>query len=165
MIPEILNSNAMTLDFLRRLVEDVPDELMTKQPPGVVNHPAWVLGHLIHSMEAIGGEMGLSPWLPSDWKARFGTGNVPSDNRAEYPSKESLLAALADGQHRITKQFAVLGEQGLKHALPDEKHRALFPTIGDAVLHILTAHAALHVGQLTVWRRAAGLGPLMKLFI
>ncbi|HZZ27343.1 MAG TPA: DinB family protein [Pirellulales bacterium] len=165
MIPEILNSNAMTLDFLRRLVDDVPDELMTKQPPGVVNHPAWVLGHLVYSLEAIGGEMGLSSWLPADWQPRFGTGSIPSDHREAYPSKESLLAALADCQHRITKQFAVLGEHGLQHALPDEKHRAFFPTIGHAVLHILTAHAALHVGQITIWRRAVGLEPLHKFFV
>jgi hypothetical protein len=165
MVAEILNSSSLTLDFLRRLVDDVPDELFSKQPPGVPNHPAWVIGHLVYSFQAIGGEMGLKAWLPSEWEQNFGTGSIPNDNRAAYPSKSFLLAALADGQRRITEQLAALGEQGLQKPLPDESHRPLFPTIGHAVLHILTAHAANHVGQITVWRRAIGLGPLEKLFI
>jgi hypothetical protein len=41
----------------------------------------------------------------------------------------------------------------------------MFPTLGDAVLRILTSHAAVHVGQITVWRRALNLGPLKQSFI
>ena len=34
--------------------------------------------------------------------------------------------------------------------------------LGHAVLHILTVHAALHVAQVTVWRRAVELGALVE---
>ena len=45
----------------------------------------------------------------------------------------------------------------LARSLPAERYRDLLPTIGDAVLHILAGHTAIHLGQLKVWRRAAGL--------
>jgi hypothetical protein len=56
-------------------------------------------------------------------------------------------------------------EDGLAQPLPDERYRHIFPTIGHALLHILTAHAAVHVGQVSVWRRAFGLPPLSDAFV
>ncbi len=40
--------------------------------------------------------------------------------------------------------------------------RGQFPTVGHAVLDILTAHTAMHVGQITVWRRAMGLAAVQE---
>lgn len=162
MIPEITQSYGMALDYLRRLVDEVPDARMTEQPGPVVNHPAWVIGHLVHSCQAIGGEMGLGPWLARDWASRYGTGSLPTADRAKYPTKNELLEAPADGQRRIFGRIDGIGEAGLAAALPDVRYRETFPTIGHAVLHILMVHTALHVGQITVWRLAVGLGPLSE---
>ena len=153
------------LEYLRRLVADVPDEIMTRQAHHVVNHPSWVIGHLTYSCQAIGGEMGLDPWLPEHWETDFGAGSTPTDELARYPKKAALLAALADAQQRIVSRLKSIGESALEEPLPHERHRPVFPTLGHAVTHILTSHAAVHVGQLTVWRRAVGLGPLAKSFI
>jgi len=165
MIPEITRSFTLALDYLRRLVADVPDERFTEQAGGASNHPAWVIGHLVYSCQAIGGEMGVETWLPAHWDKRFGTGSIPVPARGDYPSKSVLLDSLGDAQARILARLAELDDEGLKRPLPDERHRSLFPTIGHAVLHILTVHTALHVGQITVWRRAVGFGPLHDSFI
>jgi len=165
MIPEITNSFAFSLDFLRRLVADVEEGRMTEQVGGVVNHPTWVIGHLVYSCQEMGGELGASPWLPEDWAARFGTGSVPTADRAAYPAKSVLLENLAEGQRRLVEALAATGEDGLAAPLPDERLHHLFPTLGHAVLHILTAHTAVHVGQISVWRRAVGMGPLEEIFV
>lgn len=164
MIDEIRNSFSMTFDFLVRLIDSVPDDMWTRQPAGAVNHLAWVVGHLVHSCQAIGGEMGIEPWLPPNWGEKFGTGSTPVEARKCYPSKEKLLESLADARQRLTDRLLKLGEAGLAEPLPDVHYRSLFPTVGHSVLHILTAHAAVHVGQLTVWRRVVGLGPLEEVF-
>jgi hypothetical protein len=164
MIDEVLRSCSLTLGYLQGLIADVPDEMMTRQSHHVVNHPSWVIGHLTYSCQAIGGEMGLDPWLPADWSKDFGTGSTPTDEPERYPKKASLLAALADGQKRLATRLSAIGEVGLQQPLSDEGHRPMFPTLGHAVTHILTSHAAIHVGQLTVWRRAVGLGPLTTSF-
>lgn len=165
MTDETLNSFSLTLDFLRCLVADVPDEAMARQPAGVANHPAWTLGHLAHSCEAIAGELGVPPWLPAEWSARFGTGSVPTADRGAYPSKADLLAALDDGKRRLAARLRAMSDAGLGVPLPDERYRNRFPTLGHAVIHILGAHTAAHVGQVTVWRRAAGFGPPAEPFI
>ena len=161
-IPETLNSYRLTLDYLRHLLADVEGDLLTRQPPGVVNHPAWTIGHLIYSAQAIGGELGLDPWLPADWQVRFGTGSTPQPTG--YETKDYLLAALTDAQTRLTNRLHELGEAAMSQPLPDIRYRSTLPTLGHAVLHILTAHTSTHLGQLIIWRRAAGLPLLIKSF-
>ncbi|HUW84431.1 MAG TPA: DinB family protein [Phycisphaerae bacterium] len=164
MIDEVLNSYRLILDYLRRLVADVPDGDLARQLNGVANHPAWVIGHLTCSCQGLGGELGLAAWLPKQWESLFNTGSVPTSDRSAYPPKAELLAALADGQVRLSERLAALGDAAMSGPLPDERYRALFPTLGHAVLHILTGHAAVHVGQVSVWRRAAGHQPLSETF-
>jgi hypothetical protein len=165
LIDETLRSFELTLDHLRRLIADVSDEEMTRQPHGAVNHPAWVIGHLAYSCQAIGGELGITAWLPAEWQQTFGTGSTPVEDRSVYPSKHELLAMLDDGQRRIADRIQLIGEAGMCAPLPDRRHRDKFPTVGHAVVHILTAHSAVHVGQISCWRRIAGYGPLTSEFI
>lgn len=162
MIAEILNSYALTLDHIGRLVADVADTDMTAQPPGVPNHPAWTLGHLVLSAQLIGGELGLEAWLPPEWIAAFGPGSRPHPDRATYPPKAALLALLADGRKRIAARLSALGEPRMSRQLPDARFRELYPTLGHAVLHVLAGHSALHAGQLVVWRRAMDLSPVVE---
>ena len=165
MIREILNSFGMTLVFLRRLVADVEDARLAEQPGGAANHPAWVLGHLADSCQAMAGELGGAAWLPEGWGERFGTGSVPVADRAAYPEKDALLTVLDEGERRLAEFLSAMTDADLSVPLPDARYRDRFPTLGHAVLHILGAHAAVHVGQVTVWRRAAGLPPLSEPFV
>ena len=154
MIAEILNSYELHSEFLRRLVSDLSDDQMVAQPDNVPNHPAWTIGHLVHSCQAISGELGASPWLPDDWGNRFGTGSTPIDDATKYPDKEKLLRTLDEAKAKLSAALEESGESGLTAPLPDVRYRDRFPTIGHAVIHILSGHTALHLGQLTVWRRA-----------
>jgi hypothetical protein len=163
-INEILHSYSLSLDFLRRLVADVPDASFTAQANGAVNHPAWIIGHIVYSMQAIGGEIGLAPWLPSDWEQMFGTGSTPLASRDSYPSKDSLLNMLASAEQRIKNRLISLGEKAMAEPLPDVRHRDTFPTVGHAVLHILTSHTCVDIGHLIVWRRALCFGTLVQSF-
>jgi uncharacterized damage-inducible protein DinB len=129
---------------------------MVGQVGGVVNHPAWTLGHIAHSFEAIGGEVGMAPWLPQDWAERFGAGTTPVNDPTAYPDKVTLLDALDDGQKRLNGRLAQMSADDLSQPLPDARYRDRLPTVGHALLHILASHTAMHVGQMAVWRRAMG---------
>lgn len=63
----VLQSFAYCLDFLREQVEDVAVAEMVAQPSGIMNHPAWVIGHLTYICQKLGGVIALSEWLPDDW--------------------------------------------------------------------------------------------------
>ena len=43
------------------LVKDLSTEQMAAQPGGVINHPAWSLGHLVISADHLGQLLGLHP--------------------------------------------------------------------------------------------------------
>lgn len=160
MISEILNSFHINLDFLERLVDDVPEEKLTDQPEGLRNHPLWTLGHLACSLEAMAGELGIDPWIPPGWSRPFGPGSQPAPDLEGYPPKEELLQTLREGKKRLTEALSRLDDDELLSPLPDTRYRRRFPTIGHALLHILAAHLAVHVGQLGAWRRAVGLAPV-----
>ncbi len=157
MIDEILNSYALTLRELRTLVTDLDAAQMVHQPVGVSNHPAWTIGHLVQSCEMIGGEIGLQPWLPAHWAEKFAPGSMPVPVVHAYPDKTTLLSFLDDGEQRLRRALAGMADADLTRPLPDTGYGDVLPTVGHAILHILAGHTAIHIGQLKVWRRAAGL--------
>src|SRR2546421_12803736 len=95
---QILRSFRMNADYWRQLLAEVADEQMTAQPVPGMNHAAWIAGHLTHSFEAIGGEMGIPPWLPPQWASLFGTGSRLKTDRTMYPSTAELACAREDSQ-------------------------------------------------------------------
>jgi hypothetical protein len=159
-----LHSFAYALDYLREQVEDVAPAGMVAQPHGIANHPSWVVGHLAHSCEMLGGVVGLAPWLPQGWAARFGTGSVPVADASAYEPKAQALAILSDAQSRVTRAVGRLHDAFLDQPFPNPSHREVFPTVRHALTQVLVGHTAMHVGQLTVWRRAMGLPHVARSF-
>jgi hypothetical protein len=160
----VLHSFAYCLDFLREQVADVAPPDMVAQPNEIMNHPAWVIGHLTHTCQLLGGAIGLPEWLPNDWGKRFGTGSVPVADASLYETKTNVLAMLRDAQSRITTAVDQLNDSHLDELFPDESYRVVFPTIRHALTQVLVGHTANHIGQLSVWRRAMGLPPIGRPF-
>ena len=156
-IQPVLHSFDYALDYLREQVADVAPADMAAQPHGIPNHPAWLIGHLTYACELLSGALGVAPRLPGDWADRFGTGSVPAASVTRYEPKDVALAILRDAQGRLARTVEQLDEARLDDPFPDESLRAEFPTIRHALTQILAGHAAFHVGQLSVWRKAMGL--------
>ena len=163
-IEPVLHSFGYCLDFLREQVADVAAADMVAQPNGIMNHPAWVIGHLTFVCQLLGGAIGLSPWLPDEWARRFGTGSTPVADAGCYEVKENALAILADAQSRFTAAVEQLNDAQLDAPFPVESYRVVFPTIRHALTQVLVGHTANHIGQVSVWRRAMGLPPMARGF-
>ena len=161
MIPELVRCLDRTLGYIRALVADLTDEEMTLQPPGVPNHAAWTLGHVIHSWGEIAAELGVSSWLPADWESFFGYGTSPADVvRSGHSSKAELITQLVDASDHLRQVLLCVGENELRERLADASSREIFATKGDALLQVVSAHSAFHAGQLAAWRRAIGRQPV-----
>ena len=160
----VLHSFAYCLDYLREQVADVAEADLVAQPKGIMNHPAWVIGHLTYACQLLGGAIGLPEWLPADWTRRFGTGSVPVADAGLYETKTDALAALGDAHSRIARAVEELDDSRLDEPFPDESYRDVFPTIRHAITQVLVGHTANHIGQVSVWRRAAGLPPMRRPF-
>ena len=154
MIEEALNSYGIVLDDIRDLIAELSDQELLAQTQGNHNHAAWVVGHLVCSAQAIGEEMGIAPWLSSEWLSLFGRGSTPTSEASQYPARSAVLQALSDAEARIVSKLNSMTAADLAKPLRDTRYREIFPTLGHAVLHILTVHTSVHLGQLVSWRHA-----------
>ena len=136
---------------------DLPDEFMALQPAGARNHPAWTLGHLLY-VESRGLQaLGLAGELPDGWNDRFATGSEPTPDRRSYPPKAELLDRLARQRLALLARIEELSAADLERPAPPTPVLGRCATLGDVLLY-LAWHEGYHNGQLTVWRRAAGIG-------
>ena len=146
------------LDRARMLVKELNADQMVQQPNGVVNHPAWSLGHLTLSADGLGQALGLDSALPAGWDEKFKPGGIPSADVSAYPSKHELLAALAAQHVRNTEAVEKADPSVFSKPHPNEETRKHFPTMGDMIVFLMTSHEMGHLGQVAAWRRAMGLG-------
>ena len=153
----ILKGFAFNLFFINKLVEDIPDEKICEQPGGLVNHPAWVIGHLVIAASSIGQMIGARPSAPDGWKELFDMGSQPTGDTSKYPDKATLLAALEKSHKVFAKAYEDASESTLNQELPMEQLRPMFPTVGDFAAFGMTGHEGVHIGQLTAWRHVQGL--------
>ena len=150
------------LGFAEMLVKDLSAEQMVAQPGGVINHPAWSLGHLAVYSGDLGELLGLESNVPDGWSETFKTGGEPSGDPADYPSKEEILEELKQQHTRNTEAVKNFDTSRFADPHPDEGMRKYFPTRGDQIIFMMTSHERAHLGQIAVWRRAMGLGAAIR---
>lgn len=145
--------------ILTGMMEGLPCERLAEQPPGVVNHPAWTVGHLAVGIDMALELMGEATVCPAGWSEKHAPGNVPSDDRSMYAGKDELMERYNAAHAALVAAVGKADEAVYAAEMPVEAYREFFPTIGHAVMYMLMSHEPAHVGQVAVWRRAAGLMP------
>jgi hypothetical protein len=157
MLQMIMEMSQRNAGLLAKMVEDVPDERMCQQPPGLPNHAAWQIGHITLARSFVARELGASLQIPETLPPLFGRGSTPTSNRNAYPSKKDLLdrfniaqAALMENALKVDPA-RLAGEHGI------ERLRPVFPTLGHLIVGVALFHDGFHLGQLGNWRRAMGL--------
>jgi hypothetical protein len=153
----LLKAAAANLDYARRLVSDIPDDQMAVQPHEGMNHAAWVLGHLAYVFDSMIGVWNQEPVMSREWKDLFNVPSKPQPQREKYPSKAELWDAYEKAYQRIVGVVQAASDADFDREFPNPKLRASLPTVGVAMIHILTSHQGQHLGQLSAWRRAQGL--------
>ncbi len=147
----------------RALLADADPSLMTRQSPGVVNHPAWTLSHLIFYHPAIlslaQGQSVDDPALAVD-ASIYDEGSTPIDDPTCYRSKEALLALYSHGHAQVETALRQVSPNLLAQPPGLERWSHAFPDSAQTLVYLMLIHEAQHLGQLMVWRRAVGL-PLL----
>lgn len=146
------------LGIAQKLMADLPEERMTAQPVAgvVINHPAWIIGHLAwannNGIVLLGGETAIPP----QFKDLFATGTKPAAERSTYPTKAELMATLESSHRRLADAWQHASPEALSNPAP-ERMRAAFATLGSMLAGLMTGHFGSHLGQLSAWRRAMGM--------
>ena len=149
--------NAWIVDFARKLAVGIDEDKMTYQPAPGTNTPQWVFGHLAVCTDYGLKLLGQPTACPKAWYAAFGIGSDPAKPPEPQPSKAELLEALASGHARLNAAMAEATPEQLATANPFDFLAKALPTVGDLLAQLTTAHPAMHLGQLSAWRRVNGL--------
>lgn len=145
-----------TLSYAERLVADIDDDQMAVQPHPRMNHPAWILGHYAIGADFVAQLLGQPLLTDSDWMAKFGPGSTPTTDRTAYPSKQILLGMARRTHARAIELMSSATDDQLAAPNTTPFFPDVFPTTGDLLTHLLTTHGAMHLGQLSAWRRCVG---------
>lgn len=147
--------------YAMRLVADLSDEQMVAQPvPGaVMNHPAWILSHLSAYAPVLAGILrGEAVRDPLDH--RYGRNSRPEADPDAYLPREDLIRLYCQSYDDAADAVRAVPTRRLREATPIQRWRSRFATIGDLPIQFLVKHNAVHLGQLSAWRRAGGLAPV-----
>ncbi len=152
--------NQFLLGYARTLLGDLGDDQIAEQPLPGVNHPAWILGHLTFSTDICRDLLGAPKVLPEAWTTQYGVGSRPVTDRSAYPSKDELLSMLERGFAEVRGLVAHATEEQMTAPTAHPRIKDSLPTTRDLLSFLLTAHVAIHLGQLTTWRRMRGMDPM-----
>jgi hypothetical protein len=157
MLDHLLFVYEFNLKHIRYLVEDLTPEQCVHQPSGLINHPAWQVGHLALAANIAAFEMGAEQTIPPEWAERFFPGASITAEVADYPPMAELVDQLASQHARVAELLPRMTEAQLAVPCQMEMLHRRFSRVGDFLAYITTGHEAVHVGQIASWRRAMGI--------
>jgi hypothetical protein len=158
----ILRSYAWNLTYAGALVADLaPADWTTPAGPGLENHPAWTLGHLVTGSAILAEDLGLERDLPGGWADLFerrgpGDPRLPITDPGVYPPGPAILTELGRQHARVDAAVRALPAARLAEPV-DWRLAGALPTLADLIAFLALSHETMHLGQLAGWRRARGL--------
>jgi hypothetical protein len=145
--------------YALRLVGDLSDEQLIAQPvPGrVMNHPAWTVAHLTLYNDVIA-KMLRRVAFDDPKEHPFGMKSSPQSDAKVYGPGVQLIDAYKRSHDEAERALVECDVNVFAEAVPLERWRALHPRIADMTVMLMVKHESMHLGQLSAWRRAMGLG-------
>jgi DinB superfamily len=155
----VYSNSIATIQYAKQILSDIDDASMCQKPMGL-NHPAWLLVHLSTAADYAASLLGGQGVCPSDWNDIGGTKKPQTENRNDYPSKESLLSIFEAAMKNAAELYSKCSADALSQPQKLGFFESELPTVGDMATFLIIAHANLHLGQLSAWRKAIGKAPL-----
>lgn len=166
----IADAATVSQRYAKRLLVGIPaDRFARFAAPGKQtiesNHPAFILGHLslypANVMRLLG--LDTSSVEPSDRFVALFSKDAKCQDDAHgimYPSMNELAEVFSSGYEAAMEAVRNASDAQLAGENPvDTPLKQICPTLGSVLAFYLTGHVAMHLGQLSTWRRMEGLPP------
>ncbi len=152
-----------TMNFAEALIKEIEPAQFGRMPDGVkTNSPAFAMGHLAIYPAWIGGVLGIDvPTVPEGFDDLFKHGAECRDDAdgSIYPSMDAIMSYYRAGHNSLIDGLAGVDASKYAEPNPSEGMRDMAPTCAALANFMLTAHAMMHLGQVSAWRRCMGMGP------
>lgn len=142
------------------LLDDFPDDAMTRQAHEGDPHALWMLGHLAVSDEWIRGMIGRrgapeNP-LPDEYNSLFGHGSTPMPRTDAYPDPATVRQHCEAARERLLADLRQADGKTLTRSLMQQESHGFASDPLDAA-NKEAWHEGWHAGQLSRIRRILGL--------
>jgi hypothetical protein len=146
-----LTLSTFSIAYCQRLTADIEEARLGEIPAEGLKPPVWILGHLAIVSDMCRPLLGdaETKLCPDAWHKQFGPGSDSSRLPDPLPSKQDLVSAIDSGYRAIQQLAQGADPQAMAapNPLPMPFLQQHLPTVGDLIA----------LGQLSTWRRAAGL--------
>ncbi len=140
------------------LVNDIDEAKFADRLGTSINHPAFVLGHCAYyagmCMQMLGGEIELS----EDEEKLYEMGVECSDDASLYPPKADAITAFNERINTVADFIESCDESVMARSSEGKWFAEHFSTMGGGAAFMLVGHIPFHLGQISSWRRVAGMG-------
>ena len=167
--PIIAASARLGLGYAERLLTDVKaDQFARFAKIGDTtiesNHGAFIYGHLsLYACRVIDGVgSDASRYQPSAAFLELFSKDakcVDDPDGSIYPAMDEITSALLDSYRAAAEALENADDAVFLTENPNEAMRGKFPTTGAMHAFYVGGHFMLHMGQMSAWRRALGMGP------
>jgi len=145
-------------ECLLGLAQDFEGDHVVHQVFEGSTHCLWILGHVAVTDNMVISQIDASrkKELAGYWE-KVGMGSTPVGDAGQYPTKDELLAALAERRQVLLDLVDGLTDADLARATTGPI-KDFAPTIGE-LLRMGGWHEVMHAGQLSLIRRSLGFKP------
>ena len=154
----------VSTNYAEMLVKEIPAEKFAHMPHPKMNHPAFCLGHLSIYPDKMFELLGMEDRVEEKpgFEELFSPAAECVEQDGRYPEKDVIVAHFLERHRTLAEALPEVTDEILQQTNPMEgQMKELFPTIGAALIFTTTGHIMMHLGQISAWRRAIGMGSAM----
>ena len=165
----IADSVELGLGYGTRLVQGVTSDnfaRLAQNDGGAIqsNHPAFIYGHLSLYGPKIIANLGAADSqvrIPDGFESLFSKDATCQDDLEGtiYPAMDEVTSFFFDSYQAAVNTLRTADEQIMQQPNPSGgRMTELFPTLGSMLAFYGGGHLMMHLGQMSAWRRAMGMG-------
>ena len=147
----------MLIGFAEMLLSDVDPAKYADRFGTSINHPAFILGHTAYyagyAMKMLGGQVEFRP----DEEQLYSIDAECQDDASLYPPMDEALKHFRERYDAVATFVAACDDAALQRPNEDGPFKSTYQTVGEVAGFMIVGHTAFHLGQLSAWRRAAGM--------
>ena len=146
-------------DFSMMLCADIDAARFSDRLGTTINHPAFILGHLAYyagvCVDLLGGNSGIE-----DGEADlYQHGAECLDDPSRYLAKDDAIALFQSRMKQATDFIAQCSPEVLSQSSKGTPFEQRADTLEEIAAFMLIGHPMFHFGQISAWRRVAGMPP------
>ena len=145
-------------NLVHMLCDDVDEANFADRFGTTINHPAFVLGHTAYyagvCVEFLGGTVSYDEGEAELYQH----GAECTDDASKYPDKAGCIARFESRFQEAAAYINSCDPSVLGSSAKDTPFAERFDSLGEVASFMLVGHPCFHLGQISAWRRVAGMG-------